>query len=279
VDQITARTLPTGIHLTDNHDGTATLSGTSSQTSGQASITFTASNPNMNTAVRKTPYTGTAVILDASPSSGFTFSGWGTNCTGTGTCDVTMTSDEFVTATLNTPDFSIQPASASLTAQRGAQVTDVITVAPLNGSFSNPVQVSCAVTGSMPLATCSLSATSVTLGANSVTSTLTITASTQLARLTLPGERQLPSPLYAVFLPIPLALIGLGLSDGKSKNRRRSLWLLCSFFITSVVLQAGCGGGSSNQRTPPPPPLNYTVTVTATSGAIQHSTQIVFTVP
>jgi hypothetical protein len=82
--------------------------------------------------------------------------------------------------------------------------------------------------------------------------------------------------LYAVFLALPsVALIGLGFSGYKPKLRSRQILLLCSTFIASIVLQAGCGGGSSN----PPPPLNYTVTVTATSGAIQHTTQVSVTVP
>jgi hypothetical protein len=196
-----------------------------------------------------------------------------------GSCNVTLTtSDEFVTATFNTgppPDFSLQAASASLTAQRGAQVTDVVTIAPQNG-FSSLVQLSCAVTGSTPLATCSLSSTSVTPGANSVTSKLTITAPTQSAQLLPSVEGRLSSPLCAVLLPIPVALIGLRLANRKPKNRTRNVWLLCGFFIGFVALQAGCGGGTSNQLTPPP--LSYTVTVTATSGAIQHTAQVTVTV-
>jgi hypothetical protein len=102
-------------------------------------------------------------------------------------------------------------------------------------------------------------------------------APTQSAELIPSGEAQLSRPLYAVFLPISLGLIGLGFVDGKSRNGRRSLWLLCSLFIAFVALQAGCGGGGSNQLTPPPQ-LNYTVTVTATSGALQHTNLVNVTV-
>ncbi len=225
---------------------------------------------------------GTAVSLTAAPASGSIFSGWGTNCTGTGACSVTMTSDEFVTATFNLIDFLITPASVNLTAQRGGQVADVITIAPQNGSFESAIQLSCAVTPSpvnpsTALATCSLSPTSVTPGANSATSTLTVTAPTQSAELIPSGEAQFSRSLYAVFLPISLALVGLGLTDGKSRHGRRSLWLLCSLFLVSAATLAGCGGGSTPP--PPPPPLNYTVSVTATSGAIQHATQVTVTVP
>jgi len=225
----------------------------------------------------------TAVNLTASPAPGATFSGWSDACTGAGPCNLTLNSDDFVTATFGSPgDFSVQPASVNLTAKRGGQVTDVITIAPLGGAFTTAVQLSCTVTPSpvnpsTALATCSLSPTSVTPGANPVTSTLTVTVPSRSARLILPSEGQLSRPLYAVFLPIPLALIGLGLASGKSKNRRRSFWLLCSLFVALVALQAGCGGGSSNQMTAPPP-LNYTVTVTATSGALQHTNLVNVTV-
>jgi YVTN family beta-propeller protein len=250
--------------------------------SGSGTVTSNPTGINCGTSCATSFTPGTTVSLAASPASGSQFSGWSTNCTGMGSCNVTLTtSDVFVTATFNgtgsPPDFSIASASASLTAQRGGQATDVITIAPLNGSFSNTVQLTCAVTGSTPLATCSLSSTSVTPGANSVTSTLTVTAPTQSAQLTPSSEGQLSSPLYAVFFPIPLALIGLGLTSTKLNQRRPQRWLLCVLFIAFVVLQAGCGGGSSNQLTPPP--LNYTVTVTASSGVIQHAIQVNVTVP
>lgn len=165
--------------------------------SGSGTVTSNPTGISCGTSCAATFRPGTTVNLAASPASGSQFSEWSTNCTGMGSCNVTMTtSDEFVTATFNAasspPDFSLQAASESLTAQRGVQVTDVITIASQNG-FNNPVQLSCAVTGSTPLATCSLSSTSVTPGANSVTSTLTITAPTQSAQLRPLSEGQLSS--------------------------------------------------------------------------------------
>lgn len=251
---------------------------------GSGTITSNPAGVNCGTSCIASFAPGTAVNLTASPAPGSTFSGWSDACSGAGSCNLTLNSDDFVTATFGSPgDFSVQPASVNLTAQHGGQVTDVITIAPLNGSFTTAVQLSCSVTpspvnSSPALATCSLSATSVTPGANPVTSTLTVTAPSQSARLILPNEGQLSRPLYAVFLPIPLVLIGLGLARNKSKNRRPSLWLLCSLFLAFVVLQAGCGGGSSNRLTPPPQALNYTVMITGTSGTIQNSSLVNVTV-
>jgi YVTN family beta-propeller protein len=250
--------------------------------SGSGTVTSNPAGIDCGTSCATSFASGTTVSLAASPASGSQFSGWSTNCTGTGSCDVTLTtSDEFVTAAFNgtgsQSDFSIASASASLTVQRGGQVTDVITIASQNGSFGNAIQLACTVSGSTPTATCALSPNSIPPGANSPKSTLTVTAPTQSAEL-IPSEKaQLARPLYAAFLPISLALIGLGLADSNLRHGRRSLWLLCSLFLAFVVLQVGCGGGSNPP--PPPPTLNYTVTVTATSGAIQHATQVSVTVP
>jgi hypothetical protein len=56
--EVAAGALSGGITLTDNHDGTATLSATPDAVS-DSSIRFTASNPNQNTTLRKVAYTVT----------------------------------------------------------------------------------------------------------------------------------------------------------------------------------------------------------------------------
>jgi len=246
---------------------------------GLGSVTSNPAGINCGTSCTVNFGSGSAVNLTSSPASGSELSGWSTNCTGTAACSLTMSTDYFVTATFGTttpPDFSLQPASASLTAQFGSQVTDVIAIAPVAGTaFRSPIQLSCAVTGPATVPICTLSSTSVTPGANSATSTLTVVvgAPPMSAGLIPSSEGHPSSPLYAVLLPIPLVLIGFSLASGKSKQHTRQLWLIYSIMIAFVALQAGCGGKSN------PPPVNYTVTVTATSGTIQHTTQVTVTVP
>jgi DNA-binding beta-propeller fold protein YncE len=215
---------------------------------------------------------GSTVTLTASPDSGYFFSGWSGACTGTGTCNVTMSQDGFVTATFNTSpaDFSLSPASTGLNVQPGGQATDTITIAPQNGSFANAIQLSCVVSGPAPMPTCTLSPTSVTPGGNSATSTLTITAPAATAVLAPAGNRRVKS-LYALWLPLALGITFVG----GSKKLRRGYWVLGGLLVL-VLLQVACGG--SNSSSGGGTPKTYTVTVTGTSGAIQHTAQVTVTV-
>ena len=212
---------------------------------------------------------GTTVNLTASPAAGSEFTGWGGPCSGTGACNITLNGDELVTATFALPDFSLTPLSGSLTVQPGGQATDTITLAPLSGSFETAIQLSCAVTGAAPMPTCALSPTSVTPGANSVTATLTIGAPAAIARA--PASPQgLSGPFYAIWLSLVFATALLE----RSRKQRSGHWITCCLFLALLVLLAACGGSSSRTKGPE----NYTVNVTGTSGAIQHTDQVTVTV-
>ena len=153
-------------------------------------------------------------------------------------------------------------------------MTDVMTLAPQNGPFATAILLTCAVVGTAPLPTCGLNPSSVTPGANSATSTLTITAPSTLANLqpTI-GERfKFLTPVWPAFSGF--IFIGIGLLSSRQWNRSRNRWLLAGSLCTILAVMAGCG------TTPPPPPQaqNYTITVTGVSGSIQHTTQVAVTV-
>lgn len=213
---------------------------------------------------------GTLVSLSAVPSASSTFSSWSGACMGTdpNACSVTLNSDQSVTATFNTPpDFSVSPAAMSLTMKRGAQASEVLTF-PAQGGFSGTIALACSVSGPSPMPACGVSPASVTPGNNA---TLTVNASALSASLTAPWFDQ-GAGLYAVGLP--LGLLGCVLATGFDKKRRK-LWALCLLMLAATILPAACGGGSN-----PPPPVaqSYTVTVTATSDALQHSVNVMVTV-
>jgi uncharacterized repeat protein (TIGR01451 family) len=221
---------------------------------------------------------GASVSLTAAPAETTSvFGGWSGACTGTdqNVCSVTMNAAQAVTATFNPPppDFTMAPASTIFTVQKGARVTDALMLAGQNG-FSGPLTLTCAVTGPAPMATCNISPSSLTLGSNSVSSTLTITAPSTLAAAALPLNEGSPNTAYALVLPFPaLLLCGIGLFSRDCMKRRHDLWSLAASVIVLFAILVGCGG-STRQVTP----QNYTVTVTAKSGSLQHTTTVTLTV-
>jgi hypothetical protein len=73
-------------------------------------------------------------------------------------------------------------------------------------------------------------------------------------------------------------MLGIALLPGSKKELRR-YWMPCGFFLLLVLLQAACGGGaSSNSMAKQPTSYTVTVTGTATSGTIQHTTQVTVTI-
>jgi uncharacterized repeat protein (TIGR03803 family) len=185
-----------------------------------------------------------------------------------GFSDSSVTSADY---TISVPDFLLTPASSNLTVASGGQATDVITIAPLNGTLANPIQLTCGVAGPSPMPTCSLTAASVTLGAKVATATLTIAAPTASATQT-PSPSQTMQPgtfAYAVWLPLAFFLAAVR----RSKKTRCGYWALGGALVLLLVLQSACGGTGGT----PTSQTNYTVTVTATSGAIQHTTQVEIT--
>jgi uncharacterized repeat protein (TIGR01451 family) len=220
---------------------------------------------------------GTSVALGANAATGSVFSGWSGACTGSDpfNCSVTMNAAQSVTATFAlAPDFTLASAPSTLTLKTGAQATVALTLTGQNG-FSGQVNLSCAVSGPAPLATCGVSPSSQTFGASPGSSTLTITAPASLSAFARPLNRGSQLAAVAAVTPVAgLLLGGVGLASRRSRKRRAVLAVLNgSLFVLFAVL-AACGGGS------PPPPQNYTVTVTAasTSGSIQHSTPVTVTV-
>ena len=164
------------------------------------------------------------------------------------------------------PDFVLNPAATSLTMKRGGQVIDVLTFAA-QGGFSGMIALACSVSGPAPMPTCGISPNSVAPGDSAM---LTVSAPA-LAAVLSPPPFERAGRLYATWLA--MGLMGGVLAAAFDKKRRR-MWALCLLLMVATILQEACGGGSSGG----PPPQNYTVTVTATSGAIQHSTPILVTV-
>lgn len=248
------QTFSLSVVLAGSGSGTVTSNPVGISCGAQCSATFEA---------------GITVTLTTAPASGSTFSGWSGACSGSADCTLALSAAESVTATFAASDFSLNPASGSLTVQPGSQVNDVIGISPQSGAFNGAIQFSCTVMGPAPMPTCGVSPSSVTPGANPASTTLTVSAPTGIAGATPSVDWRFWRPAFSALFG--LAIFAIILVAGVQKQRWQS-WALRVLLLLLVGTQAGCGGSSNNSKGP----LGYSVIVTgsANAGALQHTVQI-----
>ena len=164
-----------------------------------------------------------------------------------------------------TADYSLQASPTSATVAAGGSTNFTLTVSPANG-FASAVRLRCtAPTG----ITCSLNPTTITPGAGAATSMLTATASSTVQHY---GRPRAIGTLFA-----GLGLFGCFFAGARTSRRRLySLVLggIASILVLgSLLASTGCGGYSSqaNRGT-------ASIVVTATSGALSHTSTIYLTV-
>jgi hypothetical protein len=186
----------------------------------------------------------------------------------------------FVTTTSSTlaetvEDFTLGAAtgSSSATVSPGGQAVYTLAIDPPTGTtFAGAITFSVSglpagATGVFAPATIAAGA-----GATNVTLTVTVSSASSLAR---PAGR----PFDGGALPVALGLIVLPFAGRLRRTVRpwkeMTCWLV--LVLAGAALAVGLTGcvGSS---TPPPPPQNYTLTITAASGSLSHSTTVILAV-
>lgn len=167
-------------------------------------------------------------------------------------------------------DFTLNlSGSSNFTVTPGQSVTVQFTLSPNYGSY--PGTITFATTGLPAGATLTFSPSSIPSNGGQQTVTLTIQTAAATASMLhdLPLNGRKTAPFTLAFL----LLFGVGALRNRRHLLRRILCITILVAGLATTLLTGCGGNGSFQT-----PQNYSITVTATAGQVQHSTTITLNV-
>jgi hypothetical protein len=206
---------------------------------------------------------GTRIQVAEIPFSGSVFAGWSGACSGTGSCDLVMDSNKSVTATFKVPpDFSLTGSALSpSTVAAGQSAAGTVTVNS-SGGFNSTVLFGCSVQPSPSHApTCAVTPSS------SGASVTVLTTAPTFARNSLDAPGWL-----ALWIPT-IGLVCFSLQTARKGKRKATGLITLGILLLGITFQSACGGGTQvKQISGGTPPGNYTITVTGSSGSLQHST-------
>lgn len=167
-------------------------------------------------------------------------------------------------------NIAASPASLSLQAGQSGNIT--VSVTPQSGGFHSAVTLSCA--GLPAPGRCAFSPASVTPGAQSASSTLTVFTSSTSVKNKPASDTD--GMLYAFWLA-GAGIFGAVLRAPKSGSGKRRWLALAALLFACALSQVGCGS-TANTATPSQRATTmsgaYTVVITGTAGSEQFSTTV-----
>ena len=279
-------------------NGTLTINKAASSVSATSSA---------NPVFMQNPITLTATVSSAagSPTGTVTFQDGGTplsQCTavamtsGVATCTISTMSasthpitavysgdSNFLTSTSSAlseavDDFTITTTNSSVTTTLGGTAAYTLTVSPAAGDSGFPAAVILSASGVPAGATYNCIPWSLAAGASTTNVAVTI----QLPQTMATGHPATGSPgrLATRIAPFALSLLLLPFAGRMRKSDRRFYRLLSVLLlsIAGMAALAGFSGCSSGTGFYGQQQTSYTLTVTATSGALSHSTTVTLTV-
>ncbi len=252
---------------------TATVAAATGSAAPIGTVTFTCGQTANSGAISLTAVSGGPATSTASWSTSSLPGGVYKDCAATYTpsSNSNFLSSTSVSESLTVADFTLnfQPPS-NLSLLPGQSVNIPLTVSSADAPFNEPIDFS--MTGLPKGFTVSFDPSSVTVGSTPQTVTATITWAT-LETFAQPdrGLRSRAPLVFALLVPfVPL----LGLRRMRRRLRRDG-WLFMVALLALIAFAgvSSCGGGGFFNQSP----QTYTVTLTATSGTVQHSVTFTLT--